>query len=336
MAIQEPRTADLVLEGGGVKGTALVGALAAFEDAGYGFQRIAGTSSGALVGALAAAGIRAATLHQLLLDTDYTRFLDATFWKRLPIPLVDDALAELIDHALYRGDALGDFIAEQLRARGVHTFADLKLADSGMDPHVAPERRYRLVVVTSDITRQRMVRLPWYVQREYGIAPDTVPVADAVRMSTAIPFFYLPFKLYSQLSGQDSLMVDGGLNAAFPVDIFDRTDGNPPRWPTFFVSLEAAIAPSQRVSEPSSAVDTIRAVLLTGLNGRDNADLDAPMTARRTVFIDTSYVNATNFSIDRSTRERLYEDGYSATQRFLSTFSFTEYCRVWTRPAMSR
>src|SRR5205807_1462247 len=126
----------------------------------------------------------------------------------------------------------------------------------GMDPNVAPERRYRLVVVASDITRQRMVRIPWYVQREYGIAPDTVPVADAVRMSTAIPFFYLPFKLHSHLSGQDSLMVDGGLNAA-------------------------------------------------------------------------------DFSIDRSTRERLYADGYSATQQFLGTFSFTEYCRVWTRPAMS-
>jgi NTE family protein len=47
--------ADLVLEGGGVKGIGLVGAYSALTDAGYAFHRIAGTSAGAIVGALIAA-----------------------------------------------------------------------------------------------------------------------------------------------------------------------------------------------------------------------------------------------------------------------------------------
>ncbi len=51
--------ADLVLEGGGVKGIGLVGAYSELSKAGYAFHRIAGTSAGAIVGALIAARHRA-------------------------------------------------------------------------------------------------------------------------------------------------------------------------------------------------------------------------------------------------------------------------------------
>lgn len=43
-----------MLEGGGVKGIGLVGAIKVFGDAGYRFRRVAGTSAGAIVGSLAA------------------------------------------------------------------------------------------------------------------------------------------------------------------------------------------------------------------------------------------------------------------------------------------
>jgi predicted acylesterase/phospholipase RssA len=49
--------ADFVLEGGGVRGIAPVGALLAFEQRGVGWHRIAGVSAGAIVGSLVAAGI---------------------------------------------------------------------------------------------------------------------------------------------------------------------------------------------------------------------------------------------------------------------------------------
>ena len=57
-------TADLVLEGGGVKGTGLVGAITALtenEDS-YQFHRIAGTSAGAIVASFLAAGINPVAL----------------------------------------------------------------------------------------------------------------------------------------------------------------------------------------------------------------------------------------------------------------------------------
>ena len=51
--------ADAVFEGGGVKGIGLVGAVAFAEEKGYRWVNLAGTSAGAIVAALLAAGYNA-------------------------------------------------------------------------------------------------------------------------------------------------------------------------------------------------------------------------------------------------------------------------------------
>jgi NTE family protein len=51
----ESLKADLVLAGGGVKGIGHAGAVAKLREAGYEFPRVAGTSAGAIVGAMVAA-----------------------------------------------------------------------------------------------------------------------------------------------------------------------------------------------------------------------------------------------------------------------------------------
>ena len=50
--------ADLVCKGGGVKGIALVGALSYFEERGYVWKKVAGTSVGAIIASLVAVGYR--------------------------------------------------------------------------------------------------------------------------------------------------------------------------------------------------------------------------------------------------------------------------------------
>jgi NTE family protein len=52
-----------------------------------------------------------------------------------------------------------------------------------------PEQRYKLVVIVSDVSRGRMLRLPRDYESLLGVDPDTQPVADAVRSSAGIPFF---------------------------------------------------------------------------------------------------------------------------------------------------
>ena len=61
-----PQPVNLVLEGGGVKGIGLVGAISVLEEHGFSFVRVAGTSAGAIVGSLVAAGFTSAELHTLM------------------------------------------------------------------------------------------------------------------------------------------------------------------------------------------------------------------------------------------------------------------------------
>src|SRR5262245_40415266 len=80
------RALDLVLEGGGVKGIGLVGAVLTLADAGYRFPRVAGTSAGAITAALIAALQRAgkplAQLREFVDSVDYTKFEQRDFIER--------------------------------------------------------------------------------------------------------------------------------------------------------------------------------------------------------------------------------------------------------------
>ena len=148
--------ADLVLEGGGVKGIALVGAISVLEDRGYEFRRVAGTSAGAIVGSLVAANARAAELQEIMRGVDYRRFQDGPRWRDL---FVGKVVALLFERGIYDGQYLKDWLGEQLTKLGVHTFADLPYDDAERPPD--PEHAYRLVVMTSDISQGRLRRLPW-------------------------------------------------------------------------------------------------------------------------------------------------------------------------------
>ena len=58
----------------------------------------------------------------------------------------------------------------------------------------------------------------------------------------SIPFFYEPQRFYGRDEQGErvrSFMVDGGMLSNFPIEVFDRTDGKPPRWPTFGIKLSA-------------------------------------------------------------------------------------------------
>ena len=63
-----------MLEGGGVKGIGLVGAISVLEAAGYRFERVAGTSAGSIVGALVAAGMTSAEMYDVMTTLDYRKF----------------------------------------------------------------------------------------------------------------------------------------------------------------------------------------------------------------------------------------------------------------------
>ena len=86
----DPKPADLVLSGGGVKGIGLVGAVVALMDAGYRAQRVSGTSAGSIVGAVVAAAsmgdqLTPEEVKELALQLDYHKFTDPGPLERLPV-----------------------------------------------------------------------------------------------------------------------------------------------------------------------------------------------------------------------------------------------------------
>ena len=95
--------ADLVLEGGGVKGIALVGALKVLEENGYTFPRVAGTSAGAIVGALVAAGVPAEQLRAIMLETDFNEFMDENVIQKYTGP-AGTAYGLVFRQGVYEGD----------------------------------------------------------------------------------------------------------------------------------------------------------------------------------------------------------------------------------------
>ena len=65
-----------VFEGGRVRGTALVGAVAAAEERQITFREVAGSSAGAIVASLLAAGYNAGEMRTLLTETNFKDFKD--------------------------------------------------------------------------------------------------------------------------------------------------------------------------------------------------------------------------------------------------------------------
>lgn len=316
--------ADLVLEGGGVKGIGLVGAYAALKDRGYEFHRVAGTSAGAIVGALIAADMPLLELQRVMREIDYGRFEDKGFVDHLG--LVGKGASLLFEKGIYEGAYLLEWLTGQLAALGVRTFGDLRIDDPGSS--LPPERRYRLVVMASDVTRGRLVRLPWDY-RQYGVDPDQQPVAEAVRASMSIPFFYEPLRFKARdADGRERLsyMVDGGMLSNFPIDVFDRTDGRPPRWPTFGIKLSAQPDAALRHKYEVHGTFSLALAMLGTMTGfHDQIHVEDPATLARTMFVDTYGVRATDFDIDEEMQDMLFRSGVGAATKFLEGWDFDHY-----------
>lgn len=111
MTNASPR-ADLVMEGGGVKGMAFVGALDVLARAQYRFPRIAGTSAGAIMGSLVAAlqhaGEPLTRLRDIAATLDLPRVTDSSAVGRALGPLhgIADAVSLLVTGGLHEGKYL--------------------------------------------------------------------------------------------------------------------------------------------------------------------------------------------------------------------------------------
>lgn len=250
---------DLVFEGGGAKGMVFVGACQEFFDRGHTFDRLLGTSAGAITAALMAAGYRPEEMLEALTEKENGKSVFAGFMA-MPPPFSDEEIRtsairrvlEAIDIKLlfdpwekWLDDKLAQALAENEQFRHV-----LALIERGgwyaADPFITwlekkldsgtwsgGQRAFskmtlsqlfdatgvEVSVVASDTTDGRLLVL------NHRTAPDC-PVVWAVRMSMSIPLVWdeviwkSSWGKYLGRDMTDHAIVDGGLLSNFPIELF--------------------------------------------------------------------------------------------------------------------
>lgn len=286
---------DGVFSGGGLTGFALVGAYQVLEEKGYQFQRVAGTSAGAIIACFIAAGYSAHEMEEVLEELDVQALLDP---RRtiLPFPLMK-WLGLYWRLGLYQGKALENWFLEKLAAKGVYTFADVP--------------RGSLKLIASDLTNGKMLVLPDDLER-YGIPADSFPIARALRMSCGIPFFFEPVKL--KVGSGETIVVDGGVLSNFPMWIFDDDRGRKKR-PVLGLKLSRN-QEEQQGYPIHNALQLFEALFSTMKNAHDERYISRKHE-KDIIFIPVDGYSATEFDLDEKTKEELMTIGRNRTTQFL-------------------
>ncbi|ASV69035.1 patatin-like phospholipase family protein [Cytobacillus sp. FSL W7-1323] len=292
---------DGVFSGGGIKGFALIGALAEIEKQGFQFKRVAGTSAGSIISALIIAGYSSDEIERMMDDLDLKVFLDS---RKSLIPI---AVAKWIflfwSLGLYKGNELEKWIEARLAARGIRTFADV--------PPLS------LRIIASDLTNGRLLVLPDDLPK-YQIDPNRFSVAKAVRMSCSMPYFFEPVKIGGR-GKRNNLIVDGGVLSNFPMWLFDKDNVKKTR-PVLGVklSINNNEQPPRRIK---NAIQMFEALFETMKDAHDSRYISRSHE-QNVIFVPTEGVLATEFELTEEGKRDLLKLGRERAKEFLATWTY--------------
>jgi NTE family protein len=320
----ERKYADGVFEGGGVKGIGLVGALVEAEKY-YKWKYTAGTSAGSIVAALISAGYTAYEIKQMVKNLDYTKFKDKGFLDKIPI--FGKILSLGFENGIYEGDYIEQWIEEKLNAKNIRTFKDL-IVDDYKD-YMDEKFKYKLKVIVSDISREKLLVLPQDI-KEFGVNPDDLKVSKAIRMSISIPFFFEPVKQYFydknniKINKKFSYIVDGGILSNFPIWLFDSDDI--PSRPTIGFKFFDKKENIQNIID--NPLDMVVALIATMMDAHDKYYI-SDNNAIRTISIKTNGIKSTNFNITNREIVTLFNNGKNAAKEFFNNWDFENYKNIY-------
>jgi len=191
----------LALSGGGARGLAHIGVLAAMEEDGVELDAIAGTSMGALIGAFASAGYSPEDAVEILKRREWNAIISGLDVRRRVLSETEDILQQsaLLRFRLRKGQRLqvGAITESHLLQRELYRYLLRAQLRSGGD---LDRLRYRFRAVSGDILTGNRV------------ASSSGDVVASVRGSFAIPGVFEPVRV------GDAVLVDGGVVENVPVD----------------------------------------------------------------------------------------------------------------------
>jgi len=235
-----------------------------------------------------AAGFTALEMREILNAKNFRDFKDRSSalglnhvlsWKKL---------------GLHKGDAFHRWISEHI---------SLRLTGRRNESPRFDQMKKPLTIIATEIVRQQ----PKVFSTRR--TPD-VAVADAVRMSMSIPFFFIPVKY-----GQE-LVVDGGVLSNFPAWAFDEDRKSHPL-PILGIRLQPDDSPPPRIKNQLSFA---KAIINTMLRAGNQLQIDH-IPDLHIIDVPTLGVRTTDFDISKKMKDDLYEAGYRTAQAFLATTS---------------
>ena len=325
--------ADGVFQGGGIKGLAIVGAILGFrEHASISIERwvnVAGTSAGAIIAAHIACSDDPRKVLDVVRSAPWQKFADYG-----PGGRILGGLPNLFrHHGLAHGEYFRRWFDEVLEGK---TFRDVR-AEAGEEE--GPERAYRLKLIAADVTNRDMLVLPDDLPKYRlpgsadPIDPDDFKIADAVRMSLSIPFFFRPVMLIRADTGAPATIVDGGILSNFPVWLFDARD-HEPRRPTFGLRLTGGRGVGaglykfvERLGWPAKLASDVHRTPAEAWDER----FMSHSTVVRTCPVDAGDVGTTDFDLSAERISALLEGGRRDATAFLDRFDIGQYVNTFGR-----
>ena len=215
---------DLVQEGGGVLGIALVGYTYILEKAGIRFISLAGTSAGA-INTMMMAGLgeiqeeKSEKVLKIISEQDLSELMDGPkFVKRIVKRLLKNGKVSLVwklwyGYRVFRillkkcginpGTFFEKWISKELRNNGINTLNDLYelrsklpvgLINVANDNKEVTDIEAKLAIITSDITTNTKTEFPRMAKLYWKNSNELAP-AKLVRASMSIPYFFEPFEV---------------------------------------------------------------------------------------------------------------------------------------------
>lgn len=315
---------NLVFEGGGAKGIAYVGAMQVLEEQGLlrDVEHVAGASAGAISALMVGLGFSNIELLNEM-DVDFSLFKDGHYTKLF------QGISAMRAWGMHPGKLLHEFAAERV-AKKLHkpnaTFNDLHEAVLAQHDKQAAARLRDVYFIGANLSTRQAEIFSYYT------TPD-MPLADALRISVAIPLFFEP-KIYSKTAQgkfiydkqqalvEDSagdMYVDGGLANNYPIRLFDTSYLNPE---TLGLRVDSAHEIAFLRDKQAAKREPIKNYLDYGV-----AILETAMGAQsrhleedtfRTIFIDIGDISTTQFKLSSEQKQQLLAAGKKATQDFLT------------------
>ena len=197
-----PPKIGLVLSGGAARGLAHIGVLKALEEQGIQVDAIAGTSMGAVIGGLYAAGYSAEELERIALEMDWGQVLsDQPPRKDVPFRRKQDDRDFLVKQKLsFRDDGSLGLPLGVIQGQNLALLLESKLAHASdtrdFDKLPIPFRAVATDIASGEKVVFRKGHLP-----------------QVIRASMSIPAVFAPVELDGRL------MVDGGMTDNIPLDV---------------------------------------------------------------------------------------------------------------------